>query len=335
MIRFTPNRTTVGELSFHTNPAYRLMTVIAGPTGATGTAAPSPPQGRLTLTSGVPIPTSDVTGATTLYYAPAVGHYTPSTTDGVTFTMTAFTELSLLTTDATTSPAAVAANTAYDVFFWNGIISRGPAWANSGAGTSSRGTGAGTTEIDFTTVFPTNKYAITNGPGANKGILLGSVRSNGSSQLTDSVLSRRVSNIYNVAPRVLKVTDTTATWDYTTATWRQARASTANQFDYLHSLDGGMAEANVAHTAFNSGTGAYLATNIGIDSTSTPSGYGGRNQMATASQSYSAVASYRGFPGLGLHTIAWLEFSFASGTTTWVGNDGSANLTGLIGEVSN
>ena len=89
------------------------------------------PQGRLTLTSGTPEMTSSVTGATTIYYTPAVGDWV-KIYDGASWGVYSFSELSQLTTDTTKSPAACIANTNYDMFVWNdsGTIrcTRGPAW---------------------------------------------------------------------------------------------------------------------------------------------------------------------------------------------------------------
>jgi hypothetical protein len=67
--------------------------------------------------------------------------------------MRLFTEMSQATTDATKSPAAVANSSVYDIFLmerFSGTLraTRGPAWSSD----TSRGTGAGTSEIDFTTV---------------------------------------------------------------------------------------------------------------------------------------------------------------------------------------
>lgn len=105
--------------------------------GTWATPAPvaiSPPQGRLTLTSGVAAPTSDVAATTTLYYTPAVGAgFVPITADGLTFSMVQFAQVAQLTTDATKSPAAAIANANYDIFCWQDTgptnrCTRGPYW---------------------------------------------------------------------------------------------------------------------------------------------------------------------------------------------------------------
>lgn len=91
----------------------------------------SPPQGRLTLTSGVARPTSDVAGATTLYYTPAAGSYAPVFDGVANYTPIKFSQLSNITTNSSTGnagPAAVVANANYDLYFWS----------NSGVATLTR-----------------------------------------------------------------------------------------------------------------------------------------------------------------------------------------------------
>lgn len=78
------------------------------------------PQGRLTLTSGVALPTADVSGATTVYYTPAAGGQV-TIYNGTNFLPAAFTEHSNILTNAATGnagPAAVIPNANYDMYEW-------------------------------------------------------------------------------------------------------------------------------------------------------------------------------------------------------------------------
>jgi hypothetical protein len=65
-------------------------------------------------------------------------------------------------------------------FGWNDAgtfrATRGPAWTSD----TARGTGAGTTELELVNGIYLNKVAITNGPAANRGTYLGTIRTNGS-----------------------------------------------------------------------------------------------------------------------------------------------------------
>jgi hypothetical protein len=95
---------------------------------------PLKPGGRLTLTSGTPVMSANVSAATTVYYTPYEGNYVPLY-DGSSFVPTEFAELSQATTDATKSPAACVQDGNYDLFVWNDAgtlrCTRGPIWARS------------------------------------------------------------------------------------------------------------------------------------------------------------------------------------------------------------
>ncbi len=297
---------------------------------------PTPPQGRLTLTSGTAITESDVTGATTCYYTPATGLYVPIW-NGSSFTMTSIgAELSQATTDTTKSPAAVANNSAYFMLVWSdsGTIrcTRSPAWAS----TTDPGTGAGTAEVEWLNGIPVNKVAITNGPGARLGTIVGGFLSDGSAQISDSALFRHLSNAFNPQPRPMCVRDTTDTWAAVATTWRSANNSAANCFSVFLAFAGRMVEAE-AVAAASTITSGYIVAGIGIDSTTTPSSssVNPASSLITAAQQYNAQAKYRGFPGQGAHLINWLEYA-ANTNITWTGDQGTAIWqTGMVGSVMN
>jgi len=123
------------------------------------------PQGYLTPTAGIPIILADAVAATSVIYEMFVGNLVPTIQNGV-ITMRAFAPFTL-----TLNNPNHAAATLYDVFLWDiaGAITigTGPAWANSGAGTSSRGTGAGTTELVRTNGLWVNAVSMTTRNGAS------------------------------------------------------------------------------------------------------------------------------------------------------------------------
>lgn len=298
--------------------------------------APVIPQGRLTLTSGTAITTSDVSGATTLYYTPAVGRFVPIY-DGTSFVNTDIGgELSQATTDSTKSPAAVAVSSVYDVFAWNDSgtkrATRGPAWTSD----TARGTGAGTTELEQLNGIWVNKIAITNGPAAQRGTYLGTVRSNGSSQFTDSEAFRWVFNAYNAAPRTLKITDSTDTWTYSTASFRQANGSAANQVDVVIGLTGREVFLHVHNEAAND-TATFRNVGIGVGADQTTANDCILKPLAGASSAFGMPMHgiYRGYPAIGRHFYAWLELGGGTDTQTWFGDAGVPTQfqAGLSGEV--
>jgi hypothetical protein len=293
-----------------------------------------PPGGRLTLTTAVPVTTADVTGATTVYYTPH-RHNRIALYDGTQWVWRTFSEMSQATSDASKSPAAVANNSNYDVFVWlDGSTmraTRGPAWTSD----TARGTGAGTTELEFFEGRWVNKIAITNGPAARSGLYVGTVRSDGSAQVNDSRAKRHLWNCYHRAPRPMSVVDTTDSWTYTTATFQQANANAANQLDVVLGLAEDAVTVRAIGTASN-GNNVRTAVGIGIDSTTVNSAqtFGGSAPAAGASLSGLNMAIYEGVPGLGRRTLVWLEWSSAAGTTTWYGDAaGVGTQAGITGTV--
>lgn len=305
--------------------------------GTSTSAAASEPGGRLTLTSGTPVTTADVTGATTVYYVPYKSDQVPLY-DGSTWALTSIgsSGVSQATTDATKSPAAVAADKNYDLFVWNDSgtprLSRGPAWSSD----TARGTGVGTTELEQVNGRYVNKVSITNGPAAQRGLYVGTIRSDGSSQANDSLAKRHVWNMHNRTTRAMRVLEATATWAYSTNTWRQVRATAANQLSVVIGLDESSVQARAQGTAGHSdASGANMFTGIGLDSTSAvASGCVVSGPASWADGERNLTAFWSGFPGLGYHYLAWLERSNVpfSGTTTFYGAS-SAIQSGIHGEV--
>jgi len=112
--------------------------------------------GRLTLTSGTPVTTADVTAATTLYYTPYTGN-SISLFDGTsTWTVRTFSELSL-------SLSGYTANTNYDIYaFWNGsaVALESQTW---GTDTEYNITGvslAASAVVTYTVTDSANKFAV-------------------------------------------------------------------------------------------------------------------------------------------------------------------------------
>lgn len=296
--------------------------IVTNPATAAGPI--STPQGRLTLTTATPVLTSTTSAQTTIYYTPYVGRLVPLY-DGTSFSMVdTGGELSQATTDTTKSPAAVTTNSNYDLFVWNdsGTIrcTRGPAWSSS----TARGTGAGTTELQQVQGIWTNKVAITNGPGANKGTYVGSVRSNGSSQI-DYIFGASAAggtagffgvwNMYNRVEVRSLTEDSTSSWTYNSATARSANNSTGNRASFISGLaeDCIMAEYHVGSSA------TVTASTVAASLDSTNSLLGQYGLAGLGGNSQNAVAKNSLAPQLGFHFIQAVEQSGASGTNTFSG----------------
>lgn len=295
------------------------------------------PGGRLTLLTAVPVPTTDQASKTLVYYTPHKTDLIPLY-DGTNWILTPFTELTNDSTDATKNPAAVTTNVNYDLFVWNDAgtlrLGRGPLWTTGGGSATARGTGAGSTELQSLNGILTNRYAITNGPIANKGTYVGSFRSDGSSQMNDTTARRNVWNLHNRVIRHLLAHDTTDTWNYTTATWREANGSTTvgtARVEMMRGLDEDNVNARVISPVLNA-SNVIAAAGIGLDSVTVNSAliFGGMAQAVAVPN----LAEYNGMPGLGYHYLNRLEISTASGTTTWYGDNGSTMIkSGMLAEV--
>ncbi len=216
---------------------------LGGSSGASTQSVSPAVGGRLTLATGVPVMFNGSRTSSTVFFTPFRGQAAPLWTGKAFRAFDYGGELSQLTADTTKSPAAVVANSNYDVFLWtdNGTYraTRGPAWTSN----TARGTGVGSSELELLKGIYVNKVAITNGPAARFGLYLGSFHSNASATVNfifgglASGGSAGDLGVWNNFNRVLigsYVFDTGTSYTYTSATVRQARDSTGNQISFMN-----------------------------------------------------------------------------------------------------
>jgi Collagen triple helix repeat (20 copies) len=207
-------------------------------------AAASPPQGRLTFASNTPVPVANILGATTVYYTPFNGLYVPIYNGTLLVPVNIIAELSQLLSDTTKSPAAAAANSNYDMLVWlDGVTprcTRGPVWTSA----TTRGTGAGTTELTRVAGIMVNAQAITNGPAANRGTYVGTIRTNASALGDLNFGGSAVGgvncfiNVWNNYNRVLALPwsqEATATWTVPGGGW--SGIGTTNSINWVRGFD--------------------------------------------------------------------------------------------------
>lgn len=273
--------------------------VTRSPAGSSsGAVALLRPGGRLTLTSGTPVLTSPVTGATTLYYTPYLGNSLPLY-NGSSFDELTFAELSIAV------PATT--DTMYDVFAYNNSGTAALellAWSNL----TTRATG----------LQRLNGWLCKS--GALTRLYLGSFStgsSSGQTQMSD--LNPWLYNYYNRVDRVMAAREATASWSYSTGAYRQANGSTSNQVSPVVGVSEDAISLLVRGNALI-GTidpTALIYVSIGIDST-TAAATGVVGQMG-ANATYSApMASLTKLPDIGRRAYVWLEYGPGS-TTTWYG----------------
>ena len=124
----------------------------------------------------------------------------------------------------------------------------------------------------------------------------------------------------------------TNTWNYTIATWRQAQGSTNYQIDVMVGLQEESFIADLQATSRNSTISVARSVGIGFDSTTAFTGVASTTTNTVASQNADQQASLSHQPTIGRHFYAWLEISAATGTNTFVGDDGALNIqSGIIG----
>jgi hypothetical protein len=304
-----------------------------------GSGLPQASQGRITTITGTPVLSTIQAGQTTVFFTPYNGNRVLLWT-GSDFAAVVFTEMSQTLADATKSPAATVANANYDMFVWNdaGVTrcTRGPAWAS----TIARAAGGGLTRVKG---IWTNTTNIVNGPLAGFGTHVGTIHTSAANSVdfqiggggTSGGDSSRIGlwNTYNRIRCTIKNIDIGDTWTYATPlVYRVKDNSAPNGITFVIGIAEDMVEAiNTAIGTANAG--GALECSIGLDGVVPFGGAGDGNisnatgaRMPTAgfatNRADTIVSEYRGYPGIGFHTLFPLETGQVGGT--WVGDDGAS-----------
>jgi hypothetical protein len=224
-----------------TNLSITGTTLDASGGGGGGTVNNSTVQGRLTLTTGTPVTTSDVTGAGTVYFSPYKGNRI-ALYNGSAWELLTFSELSI----SLASGYADATN--YDVFAWNNggaVALETTAWTNA----TTRATGL------------VLQDGVWSKSGATTRRYVGSFRTTSATTTEDAARRRFVYNDAQPILRSARVSYATS-HTYASSTVRQMAAVATNQAEYLL---GRPQEARVSllGAAASNGTGIYA----GLDST--------------------------------------------------------------------
>lgn len=264
---------------------------------------------RLTLTTATPVTTSDVTGATTIYCTPYKGNRI-ALYDGTNWNIRTSAEVSL-------ALGTLTSGIPYDVFCYDNAGTptlEFLAWTN----TTTRATGL------------TYQDGVLVKSGTATRRYLGTFMTTSTTQTEDSLAKRFLWNYYNRCSRPMRRYESTASWTYTTATWRQANNSAANQLAFVV----GVAEDEVridVDVSANNTSSCQANVAIGINVTNSPTSRSSlANIPAAGWMNYSVNYTY--IPSAGYSYAAWLEYSQATGTTTWRGANSPENY-GLEGSI--
>lgn len=265
---------------------------------------------RLSLVSNSPVNPGNIAAATTLYWTPYKG-VDVDIYSGSQWKRFQPGQLSI-------TNSGLATVTLYDVFVdYNAGTPQLSlvAWASSTA--------------RFTPLAYQNGVLVLSGTPTS--LYVGTIFTDLSSQFNDTIVTRYVWNNYNRIGKSLIRQETTASWNYTTATYRQANASTANQVNYIIGLSEDPVSMKVNVTAANS-VGAF-GVGIGVNSTTVNSAVTS-SIAGTSGNSQTVFSEYIGYPPIGSNLLAWLEISQAAGTTSWSGqttNGGVGIQSGMVG----
>ena len=207
--------------------------------------------------------------------------------------MTAFNEISVLTTDTTKNPAAIGASKVNDWFVWNDAgtlrLTHGPDWTDDV--TRSAGT-----SLFKSNGLLLNAFAITNGPANNRGTYVGTTRSNASSQLDWIYGTAAVGggaaffgvwNCYNRVDVSTTVIDTTSTW-VSANTTRALNNSLTNRVSAVSGLAEDIISAMV-HNTCNAPVGTFGAVGINLNSTTGPTMNGTWSSASASGGAWNAV----------------------------------------------
>jgi len=158
--------------------------------------------GRLTLQSGVPVTTADVTGQSTIYFTPWRGNVF-SIFDGSDWVPYAFAELSR-------SISGLTSGKNYDVFGYvsggSPVIDLAPAWTSDTGRSAALSllNGVYVNTSSFTPVMAGGTVA------ANRGTLLGTIRTTGTNTTEDSYTRRFVASLHHPVAKLLYRADGTS-----------------------------------------------------------------------------------------------------------------------------
>lgn len=275
-------------------------------------------QGRLTLTTGTPVDTADVTAATTVYFTNYNGTFIDIYDGSSKWERLNFNEASIAVPSTT--------DTMYDVFGYNN------------AGTMTLEAVAWTNDTTRATAL-TRVAGVYCKAGDTSRKYLGSFRTTGVSGQTEfSEANRYVWNYYNRVRFTLKnTTETANSWTYGSSTVRQANANTANQVNFIRGVSEDAVECEVGCMAGGDNTNTIPAVGIGLDSTTTNSAAIALGHQPSAAGGYSNIrARWQGYPVAGKHALNWLESNRSNANTvTFYGDNGDnpTEQSGMLGTI--
>jgi hypothetical protein len=272
------------------------------------------PGGRLSLSSSDPLPSSDLSAQATLYYIPFTDSKIQiySGTRWVTYDIGTGINLSL---------SGLSSGTNYDIF---ATVSSGAPILSTTAWTSNTARATALTTVDGVQVQS----------GTSTRRYLGTIRTSAASQCSDTAAQRFVHNYYHRQRRPFyKLDGGVASYTYSSTTYQQARAQTANKCELVCGVSGAMFDMS-CHAYTTHGTaGQGGITAIGYDAVDFLAPAYGTTIAAfsisqVASQAAIGLGRSVGYPAIGFRTLYWIERILSTGTVTFFNNSDRAGIQG-------
>lgn len=261
--------------------------------------------GRLTLSTGIPVPPADIASSATVFFTPCVGSRVALFVTGFGWRVYEFSELSA-------SVASFAADINFDVFIFDNegsLALQLVPWSNNTLRATALVYQDG---VLVRSGLPTHRY-------------LGTVRTSAIGVTCDTKLRRFVWNFYNRYQRLLLVTDTTDTWTYAVVNvWQSMNNSAANRVQFVIGWDDTLVYLSVNVLAEVSASGGFcLAACLDNNNdTSCPIMRGMRGLAATYNMGWYG-AEFLDRTGIGYHYLQLVE-RVQSGTLTCYGDKGTS-----------
>lgn len=268
--------------------------------------------GRLTLTSGIPVTVEDVPSAGTVYFTPYKGNLVGLRQPNGTWKLHTFEQLSA-------SLAGIASGKNVDLFIYS----------NTGTLTLETVQWASDTARS-TDLAIVDGVLVKNGDSSRR--FLGTVRTFTTATTRDTAASRLVSNYYNHQPRKILFHPADPSWSTTDleGVWRPANNDTANHIEALSCHPEIVIDLTLRLAGM--GMNSRVFAGIGIDSTDTPEHYGLIGGTASTSINIYTSGTVRmvDLNRLGYHKYYFLETARSTSFTIY-GDDPNHFTSGFEG----
>jgi len=269
------------------------------------------PGGRLSISSSTPFGITTSTGTSSLYYVPVSSSYIVLH-DGTTWVQADF---------GTSIPLTVSGGTSgknYDVWCYlsgtTPTLGLSAAWTNDTTRSEALALSAGIWHK--------------NGDASRR--YLGTIRLVSTTTFAHSQAQRFMWNLYHQRPLSLRYVDSTASWTYGSAAWRQARNQTAAKVEFVVGMDDAMVDVEL-YALGSISAAAQHWIGLGLDTLSPTLAQ--PHTVTTAGELQHAGMAYRDTPGIGYHYLSWNEYSNATGTHTFYGYANGSYESSLKGWV--